>query len=154
MRCNKITVVIVLTLFLCHDAQSQTPDAAQRQKAIDLLQSLATQLGNLQSPENRARIGANIADSLWAHDEKRARALFISIEEDINWGLRPREIKDFRDDHEYMVFMQLRTDTVTRIAKYDPELALDFLKATAPISENPPRFVVERERAFELKLAK
>jgi len=154
MRCNKISVVIILTLFLCHDAKSQTPDTAQRQKAIDLLQSLATQLGNLQSPENRARIGANIADSLWAHDEKRARALFISIEEDINWGLRPREIKDFRDDHEYMVFMQLRTDTVTRIAKYDPELALDFLKATAPISENPPRFVVERERAFELKLAK
>lgn len=151
---NKITAVIILTLFLSLNSKPQTPDTAQRQKAIDLLQSLATQLGNLQSPENRARIGANIADSLWTHDEKRARALFISIEEDINWGLRTREINNFRDNETSRVFMKLRIDTVTRIANHDPELALDFLKATAPIYENPPRSVVERERAFELKLAK
>ena len=154
MRGNKITVVIFLTLFLCPNSKPQTADTGQRQKALDLLHSLATQLGNLQSPENRARIGANIADSLWAHDEKRARSLFISIEEDINWGLRTREVNDSRDEHASMVFMQLRTDTVTRIAKHDPELAFDFLKATAPVSENPPRSAVARERAFELKLAK
>ena len=125
----------------------------QREKAIELLKSLATQLTTLQSAENRARIGVNIADSLWAHDEKRARAIFISIEDDIRWGIYDREINHPRDEYASMVFMQLRTDTLARIAKHDPELALDFLKATAPTYENPPRSVIERERDLEVKLA-
>lgn len=150
-------IIAILVLLLCPLAHAQdkpqTTDAARREKAIELLQSLATQLPSLQSPENRARIGANIADSLWAHDEKRARALFIGIEDDINWGLRVRENKNTRDEHTSMVFMKLRTDIVTRIAKYDGELAFDFLRATAPTYEKIPRAVVEREREFEVKLA-
>jgi hypothetical protein len=163
MTHHKLTVILaVVALLICSpvvraqqtDSKAQTADTTRREKAIKLLESLATQLPSLQSPENRARIGANIADSLWSHDENRARALFISIEDDVNWGLRVRENITPRDDYTSIVFMQLRTDTVTRIAKHDPELAFDFLKATAPVYENPPRSVVERERAFEMKLAK
>jgi len=147
-----ITAILVLLLCAITHAQ-QTTDDARRQKAVELLQSLATQLPNLQSAENRARIGANIADSLWAHDEKRARALFISIEDDINWGLNVREVKKTRGDYSSMVFMQLRTDIVTRIAKRDGELALDFLRATRPNYEKIPQAITERERDFEVKLA-
>lgn len=151
-------IIAIVVLLLCavvraQDKPQTTDAAARREKALDLLQSLAGQLPTLQSAENRARIGANIADSLWAHDEKRARALFISIEDDINWGLRIREIKNSRDDYSSMVFMKLRTDIVTRIAKYDAELAFDFLRATVPTYERIPPSVVEREREFELKLA-
>src|SRR6185369_11514672 len=154
---KSILIIAILALLLCPVARAQdkpqTPDAARREKAVELLQSLAAQLPTLQSAENRARIGANIADSLWAHDEKRARALFIGIEDDINWGLHGREIKNPRDDYSSIVFTQLRNDIVTRISKYDGELALDFLRATAPNDEKLPRAVVERERDFELKLA-
>jgi len=154
---KSILIIAILALLLCPVARAQdkpqTPDAARREKAVDLLQSLAAQLPTLQSAENRARIGANIAESLWAHDEKRARALFIGIEEDINWGLRAREIKNSRDEYSAMVFMKLRTDIVTRIAKHDAELAFDFLRATALTYEKIPRAVVERERDFEVKLA-
>jgi hypothetical protein len=154
---KSILVIAILALLFCSVARAQdkpqTPDAARREKAVDLLQSLAAQLPTLQSAENRARIGANIADSLWAHDEKRARALFISIEEDINWGLRAREVKNVRDDYSSMVFMKLRYDIVMRIAKHDAELALDFLRATAPTNDKRPQSVVERERNFELELA-
>ncbi len=154
---KSILIIAILALLLCPVVRAQDkpqiPDAARREKAVDLLQSLAAQLPSLQSAENRARIGANIADSLWAHDEKRARALFIGIEEDLNWGLRAREIKNSRDDYSAMVFMKLRTDIVTRIAKYDAELALEFLRATTPTYEKVPRAVVERERDFEVKLA-
>jgi hypothetical protein len=139
----------MLALLLC----PAIARAQEREKAIELLQSLATQLGTLQSPENRARIGANIAESLWPHDEKRARALFISIEDDINWGLRVRENKTSRDDYGSIVFTKLRLDTVERIAKHDAELALEFLRATAPIDEKRPPAVVQRERDFELRLA-
>jgi len=144
---RKSLVIVILAILLC----SANARAQEREKAIELLQSLATQLGTLQSPENRARIGANIADSLWAHDEKRARALFISIEDDINRGLRIRENK--RADYSEMVFMQLRSDIVTRIAKHDAELALDFLTTTAPIYDKWPPAAVERERDFEITLA-
>lgn len=150
-----IIAILVLLLFSVTHAQDkpQTTDAARREKAVELLQSLASQVSNLQSPENRARIGANIADSLWADDEKRARALFIGIEDDINSGLRVRETKTGRDDYTSAVFMQLRTDIVMRIAKHDGELAFDFLRATAPTSEKLPPVFVESERDFEVKLA-
>ena len=153
-------IIAILVLLLCPiaraqetDSKPQTADAARREKAIELLQSLATQISTLQSPENRARIGANIADSLWAHDEKRARALFINIEDDISSGLRIPEIKDMRTAQSFRVFMQLRTDTVARIAKHDGELAFDFLRATAPNYDKWPSAAVERERDYEVKLA-
>lgn len=157
---HKTSIIIAILVFLlCPVARAQetgskpqTTDAARREQAIELLQSLATQLSTLQSPENRARIGANIADSLWAHDEKRARVLFIGIEDDINFGLRVREVTA-RDDYASAVFMKLRTDIVTRIAKHDAELALDFLRATAPTYEKIPRGFLERERDLEVKLA-
>jgi hypothetical protein len=152
---GRLPLQLILALLLCFTTvhAQETNPKPQREKAIDLLESLATQLSTLQSAENRARIGANIADSLWTHNEKRARALFISIEEDIRWGIYDREVNHPRDEYASMVFMQLRTDTVARIAKHDPELALDFLKGTAPTYENPPRSVVERERDLEVKLA-
>jgi len=148
-------VQLILALLLCFTTlhAQETNQKPQREKAIGLLQSLATQLSTLQSAENRARLGANIADSLWPHDEKRARALFINIAEDIRWGIYDREINHPRDEHVSMVFMQLRTDTLARIAKHDAELAFDFLKATAPSYENQPRSVIARERDLEVKLA-
>lgn len=151
----KIIAIVVFLLCSVGHAQDkpQTPDAARRQKAVELLQSLASQLPTLQSAENRARIGANIADSLWAEDEKRARALFVAIEDDINSGLRVREIKNPRNDYSLMVFMKLRLEIVSRIAKYDAELAFDFLRATVPTNEKIRQSVVERERDFEVQLA-
>ena len=129
-------------------------DTALKAKAYDLLASLATQLSTLQSAENRARIGSNLAWSLWPHDEKRARALFVEVGQDIRLGLQPREGNDAQNEHTLMVFLQLRTDTIDRIAKYDPEFAFDFLKTTEPSYEDLPRGLREKERAVELRLAK
>ena len=51
-------------------------DEALRQSAYKLLESLAEQVGSLQSGENRARMGSNIAGSLWPHNEAKARQMF------------------------------------------------------------------------------
>ena len=117
---------------------AQTANAALREKAFDVIDSVASQIGTLQSPENRARLGSNVAEALWQRDEKRARALFISIEEDINTGLRNAEGDERVKAQTRMVFLQLRLNTVERIAKQDPDLALSFLKATE-LSEDVPR---------------
>jgi hypothetical protein len=134
---------------------SQPTDKLLREKAFNLLESLAGQIGTLQSAENRARLGSNIVASLWAHDEKRARTLLVSVEEDIKAGLQYRESNDPEDIQTFRVFLQLRNDTVERIAKHDAESAFAFLKATELISDEPlPYPIAESERAWELRLAK
>ena len=135
--------------------KTQAENAALREKAFNLLESAAGQLGSLQSPENRARLGANIADSLWDHDEKRARALLALVQDDIRQGMANRDLEDPKDQLSLKVFLKLRIDTVERIAKHDGELALAFLKSTEFISDKPlPPSYTENARGLELRLAK
>jgi hypothetical protein len=155
-----VLILILLCLFTSQAQQTRSPskeaDEAVREKAFELLESLAGQIGILQSTENRARLGANLVDSLWAHDEQRARTLLVSVQNDINAGFQGREGDGLSDEQRRMVFMQLRINTVERIAKHDGELALAFFRATerpvdpADSSDNPWRL---GERAFELRLA-
>src|ERR1043165_734499 len=160
---NRYKLLILIALLLLSPAFSlaqqtqpddKAADTALKAKAYELLESLSTQISTLQSPENRARIGSNIAWSLWPHDEKRARALFTEVGQDIRLGLQPRESRDPQSEHTLLVFLQLRSDTIERIAKYDPEFALDFLKTTEPPYEDMPRAARERERALAVQLAK
>ena len=135
--------------------KTQAENAALREKAFNLLESAAGQLGSLQSPENRARLGANIADSLWDHDEKRARALLALVQDDIRQGMANRDLEDPKDQLSLKVFLKLRIDTVERIAKHDGELALAFFKSTEFISDKPlPPSYTENARGLELRLAK
>ena len=137
------------------NSSAQTTNAALREKAFEVIDSVASQIGTLQSGENRARLGSNIAEALWQRDEKRARALFISIEEDINTGLRNADDDQHMRSETRMVFYNLRINTVERIAKHDPELALSFLKATE-LSEDAsqPTGFDYGDRILTLNLAK
>lgn len=138
--------------------QSSTPSEQRqtelRAKAVALLESLAGELGTLQSAENRARIGSNIAGSLWQHNENRARELFALVQQDISANLQVVQHPNPQTNHTILVFMNLRSDTIQRIAKYDPELAHSFFKATAVDSERLPITVQNRERELELLLAR
>src|SRR5437870_12278239 len=136
LKSSALTLILALAFRLAHAQQSastenpQTSDAALREKAFALLESLANQIGSLQSAENRARLGANIAESLWNYDEKRARILLVSVEDDIKAGLQDQEGDDRTDALRRIVFLQLRMNTIERIGKHDADLALAFLKAT------------------------
>jgi hypothetical protein len=135
--------------------EAQDTNAEVRAKAFTLLESLADQIGTLQSTENRARLGSNIAGSLWPHDEKRARSLLGSVQNDINTGLQSLDDDDNGANAQTrMVFFHLRVDTVERISKYDADLALEFFKATEPPSDVPlPYEFAQMERELELRLA-
>jgi hypothetical protein len=165
LRTKIFAILILIAVVLCpHYANAQQTtstakadaeaEAALREKAYQLLETLAGQLGSMQSPENRARIGSNIAGSLWPHNETRARELLVAVQQDINTGLQNAESEDAEDVQTVMVFLKLRMDTVSRITRHDPELAYEFLTATAlnPNSKLNDR-VKENERAIETQLA-
>src|SRR2546422_2655988 len=101
-----IGIVVCFGLAQAQQNNSTREDARAtdlREKAFDLLESLADQIGSLQSGENRARLGSNIAESLWVHDEKRARTLLISVENDIKAGLENQEGDELADTQTRLV---------------------------------------------------
>jgi hypothetical protein len=151
-----IVVLVLCSAYAHAQTPAQTTEASKelREKAFNLLESAAGQVNALQSAENRARIAANIMDSLWTHDEKRARSLLTMIESDIREGVN-REDPQFTRSHTFQVFLKLRADTIERIAKYDPELALTFLKSTEVTTIQPLlNDIAESDREIELRLAK
>lgn len=159
-------ICITFFLLVCSfSAQSQEPvsgggldqnaAAATRKKAIELLESVAEQLGSLRSAENRARIGSNVADSLWDHDQKRSRNIFTAIEEDIKAGFNDADPDHFTHMRAVTVFGQLRSEIIDRIAKRDPELAVEFLQATVlPADPQLPYQMKDHENKLALRLAR
>ena len=156
--------VTVAVLLLPFSARSQEPAparglddsaaAAMRKKAIDLLRSVAGQVDSLHSAENRARVGSNVADLLWNHDEKLSRSLFAGSEEDIKAGFSNTDPDGPAHIHTLMVFSKLRSDILGRIAKHDPDLAMEFLLATRPASDMQlPYQMKDDEKSLELRLA-
>ena len=154
----------MIVVLLCGSAAAQenkptsdprARDAELRQKAFDLLESLAGDVGTLQSSENRARLGSNLAALLWDHDEKRARSLLLAVETDIKTGFQKLDKSDRANALTGIVFLKLRSDTAKRISERDAETAIAFLAATEPdnSTEEDNQFS-ERERELKLQLAK
>ncbi|HEY8224922.1 MAG TPA: hypothetical protein VIG25_06575 [Pyrinomonadaceae bacterium] len=166
MSHRSFSISITIFLLLCSSsARSQEPATprssdesavALRKKAIDLLVSVAGQVDSLRSLENRARINSNLGESLWDHDEKRSRSLFAAVEEDIKSGLSDSEPDESAHTRTLLVFWKLRSDTIERIAKHDPEFALEFLRATraAPGVQIPTYLVGDTEKSLQLRLAR
>src|SRR5687767_13194152 len=156
--------VTVSVLLLCFTARSQEPAPqrglneteaiAVRKKAIKLLESVAGQLGSLRSAENRARIGSNVADLIWDHDEQRSRSILTALQDDIRMGFNDSDPDpDYRAQvNTAAVFSHLRVNIVDRIARHDPEFALQFLRATRP---QPGTYghSLTAEKNLELRLA-
>lgn len=118
--------------------QKTSEQQALERKALALLNELAGGADALRLPENRALVRASIADILWTHGEKRARALF----KDAIFGLSettPADADDADESFEMgfgmmakQMKMQLRSEVLQMIASHDARLALEYLRATRP----------------------
>jgi hypothetical protein len=147
---------ITLLVLLAIPVQAQEPTTkpaldekatALRKKAFKLLDSVAEQVGSLQSPENRARIASNVADLLWEQDEKRSRDLMQSVAQDLRTlfsEIDPHELDGLRD---WGVLVKLRSDIIGRLAKRDVEAALEFLRSTRPPERAEP--TQKKRRVFD-----
>src|ERR1043166_7726071 len=81
-----LTIALMSAQTLSQEVDDKHGDDALRQKAYTLLDSLAQQIGSLKSGENRARMGSNIAMSIWPHNEAKARKMFAAVSKEIKGG--------------------------------------------------------------------
>ena len=147
-------------------------------KTLALLDEVATQALSLKLPENRSMFLANAADLLWTHDEKRARNLFwdalnnlappttnSSGDESAAKDSTAKDTAAKRSANEkaqtldqYFATFNVRQEFLRKVARRDPQLALDMLRTTRlpvpaqPVSANyrlPDETDLEQEIANE-----
>ncbi len=101
-------------------------------KTYVLVDEIATGAHGLKLPENRSFVLAAAADLLWAHDEKRARTLFWDALGSINLLTVPpgKSVSSKKSEQKYFAIFGLRQTLLRRVAKHDPQLALDMLRTT------------------------
>ena len=127
-----------------------------KRKTLGLVDEIISGAWGLKLPENRAFLQVAAADLFWAHDEKRARNLFwdalnslglTAIIDEAATKDAPKEAKTketspksqnndkAKRQREYYEIYTLRREFLRRVARRDPQLALDMLQATR---QGPP----------------
>jgi hypothetical protein len=117
------------------------------EKAFALLKTTAREAARLNLPENRIRYLVDAADLTWSQDQKTAREWFVSATSDFRIVMQTldalyqkRESGDLENDSffgedtsQFRVysFQRVRQNMLLTIAKYDSQMALDFLRETA-----------------------
>lgn len=145
----KLFSALVLLLSLISTVASQTPESQSaldpkqkeekelelkkelEQKTFALLDEVITGATTLKLPENRVIVQASAADLLWQRDEKRARALFKSALDNLIEASRPFTRKPSSEQmRAYFALQQQRRELVQMVARRDPELAMEMLRAS------------------------
>jgi len=164
---RKITICLLLISlpFIPAKAQSseQTQTAAEKKKAAEehekkraaLLDEILKEMQSLKLPENRIRVATKIADQLWTHDEKRARALFKDAVSSLNELTAAIQSGESEYLNMYELPQQLRQEMVQMAAGHDPRLAVEFLRATrVDSSSRPPNSgMTNMEANLEMRVA-
>jgi hypothetical protein len=121
-------------------------------KAFELLDTVASKITSLKSPDNRIAISCGVAELMWKKDEKRARTLFENAMKEMSDMIANIDLTDPQLYSTLSSINQLRQDVAGRIARCDPELALTFLRSTR-IETGVP-YNNSYERSVELYLSR
>ena len=133
-------IVLVCSFFLFSSvSQAQEPATAEQPeekarpstetKILGLIESIAERATNLRSQENRIRVTVTVANMLWPQNEKRARALFQTVTEEMS-GIAASIRTDRQAAAKIPLFAELRSEVIEKLARRDPDLALEFLRLT------------------------
>ena len=108
-------------------AEQQKAQAAREKQALKLLDQTVAEAQALRLPENHIRVQFVAADTLWTHDEARARSLLTEAQ-----GALAAMIGGLtsNDQQQLNTAAQVRREMLTVVAGRDPALALDILRAT------------------------
>ena len=159
-------VVLVCSLFLFSSVnQAQEPASAEKSedkarpstetKVLDLIGSIAERAPMLRSPENRIRVTTTVANMLWPQNEKRARALFQTVTEEMS-GIAASIRIDRQAAARTPSFAELRSEVIEKMGRRDLDLALEFLRLTRipqPRSSERAYGLADNESNLEIHLA-
>ena len=133
------------------DKEQQQKEAERKQqierKTYVLVDELAGAAPSLKLPENRSFILEAAADLFWEHDEPRARNLFWDALNTINLmnassqfarGEKPSKEKEQQNLRQYFAVFTLRQQLLQRVARRNPQLALDMLRSSRQTVPEPP----------------
>jgi hypothetical protein len=140
-------------------AAEPTPklDPETEKKALDLVEALSDQVLNLHASANRIRAQTQVADLLWARDEKRARTLFTAAVTQLTNQISELDYGDPEVYNEMSRIYQLRQELIMRIAPHDGELAIAALNQTRFQGDNRSRYAgnytADSEANLEMSLA-
>jgi len=135
-------LVLGLSLVPIHaqesEAEKKAKEAEQKQllrkKATVLVDEIAGAALSLKLPENRSFVLAAAGDLMWEQNETRARDMFWDALNSLNLLLpQPSNAGDAakdkqRDQALYFSLLALKQELLMRVARRDPQLALDMLR--------------------------
>src|SRR6266478_1828760 len=138
------------------ELQSGTNQEVIKVKGLALLSEAIQDFPQLRRPQTRARFQILAAQFLWNSDDKRAAKMIEQAIESVKEFIANVDNSEQESYESFDTAMQLREQLVQALGPHDPEMALNFLRATRTL-ENPEgapeRTGVDRELQLELSLA-
>src|SRR5438270_11631744 len=161
-------IFITLESSVCLRAQIDDKEKAEKEaakqkelekKTLNLLDEVIGAAWGLKLPANRSYVLATAADLLWPHDEKRARNLFWEALNNLNFpayavvdetkakdanksakptGTNAPTKEQLQELNQYYATLETRREFLHRVARRDPQLALDMLRSMR--QPPPPQF--------------
>ncbi len=147
------------------EQKKDTKEEIERQqeltrKTLSLLDEVVAGASGLKLAENRTFILASAANLMWNHDEKRARNLFWEALNTLNLMNAPATGatspgSDKAKLNNYFEIFGQRREILRVVAKRDPQLALDLLRATRQTAPDPVNSTwrIPDERDLEQQIA-
>lgn len=165
MFCQKVFALFLCFLLVGQNlAQNKPTDepkkveisAELKEKSIVLLNNLARDAEQFYTTENRVGARILVANLLWEHDEKKARAIFQDAISDLNSmiGQMPTAILE-NPDEIYLTLNPLkllRTELLMSLAARDPKFALEALQALSGKNGEGENLFTE-DQTLELAIA-
>ena len=133
-------------------------------KTYVLVDEIASGALSLKLPENRSFVLSVAADLMWENDQKRARSLFWDALNTLSLMMNPvsadRSAKPSvkeraQSQSSYFAVFSIRQQLLRKVAKRDPQFALDLLRATRQPPPEPVNagFRLPDERDLEQEIA-
>ncbi|MGH9874135.1 MAG: hypothetical protein ACRD9S_16925 [Pyrinomonadaceae bacterium] len=176
--CLSLLLIVSLPVSAQVSEKEKKEKEAERKQQIErktyvLVNEIAGAAPGLKLPENRSFIFAAAADLLWEHDELRARNLFWDAINTLNLmatsvpansnsqvakGAKPSAKEKEQSIKQYFAVFSLRQQLLQRVARRDPQLALDMLRSSRQVA--PPLadwmrdgFSIPDDRLLEQQIA-
>jgi len=150
--CLALLLISLAAFAQVSEKEKREKEAERRQqierKTYVLVDEIAGAAPGLKLPENRSFVLAAAADLLWEHDEPRARNLLwdalntlnlMNSNSPVTRGEKPSaKEKEQQNLRQYFAVFTLRQQLLQRVARRNPQLALDMLRSSRQATPEPP----------------